>query len=555
MTKARRAWRPERRSAILPAATSMRQEHGRRIMLRSTVRAGAVTCRRTRASNALARSRSLSLRTMAVFLLISGCANSVPAPGNAVTSGSALPTPLAHEALPTISPAVLSVVGDGSPPDAPASAPDGQPDATTKAARTPIPDATPMPGYAVGPASNMRQSEVSASAAAAADAQQGSTTQDRGESSATSRTTTTSSTVPPGMAGTPESTETSGTSDQPSAAPPTPSGTPDRSALPTAPRVPPVADVNAVVHTLPGVAHTWQKWNNCGPSATMMALSAFGVTEDQLAIAAVLKPDREDTNVSPEEIARYIESRGLRADVRWGGTPALARAAVRAGMPLVAEQWIGVDGRGEMGHYRVVTGYDDASSEVVAMDSYYGPSQRYAAAAFAAMWQPFLGAYVLVYDPSQSDLARAVLGEDADPAANEARVAQQVRAFADAHPQDAWAHYALGESLARRGRHDEAVAAFERAIAIGLPFRAFWYQFGYAESLHALGRNEQLLAQADVTLAPMKGENLEEWQFWRGRALEGLGRREEAREAYQRALFFQPSFAPASQALQALGAP
>ena len=325
------------------------------------------------------------------------------------------------------------------------------------------------------------------------------------------------------------------------------------SAAATSPRVPLPAPPKALAYRIPEVAHTWQKWNNCGPSAVHMALSAYGIVIDQLEIAAVLKPDREDTNVSPEEIAEYARSHGLGAVVRLGGTPALTRAVLRAGMPLIAEQWIAVEDRGEMGHYRVLTGFDEAAGTLEAMDSYYGPRHRYAEADFAAMWRPFLGAYVLVYDPSQEALARAALGEDWDAGANLARILAQLEAEAAATPGDRWSQFALGEALARVGRHEEAAAAFDRAIAIGLPFRAFWYQFGYAESLFALGRHEQLLLHADTTLAPMRGENLEEWQYWRGRSLQALGRVAEAREAYERALFFQPGMEAARVALATMG--
>ena len=59
----------------------------------------------------------------------------------------------------------------------------------------------------------------------------------------------------------------------------------------------------------------------------------------------------------------------------------------------------------------------------------------------------------------------------------------------------------------------------------------------------------------DSTLASMKGENLEEWQYWRGQALLGLGRAEEARQAFERCLHFQPGFKAARVALQNLGSP
>ena len=304
---------------------------------------------------------------------------------------------------------------------------------------------------------------------------------------------------------------------------------------------------------IPGLAHTWQKWNNCGPSSIAMALSAYGLQVDQLAAASELKPDREDTNVSPEELAEYARRMGLRARAGVGGDLDLVRGLLRAGVPVLAEQWIGVEGRGEMGHYRVLSGYDDPARELIAQDSYYGANQRFDYDAFETMWRPFLGAYVIAWRPEQDAAVRTLLGEaeDSDVMWRRALAAQQ--AWVDREPGSAWAWFALGEALAQTGDHAGAVAAFDRARGIGLPFRAFWYQFGYYRSLFEIGDYARVVALADETLAPMKGENLEESHYWKGRALEGLGKHEDARASYRRALEFNPRFAPAAEALAAAG--
>lgn len=297
----------------------------------------------------------------------------------------------------------------------------------------------------------------------------------------------------------------------------------------------------------------WQKWNNCGPSAVLMALSAHGLLLDQLAIAADLKPDREDTNVSPQEIAGFVEAQGFDTFVGVGGRIEVVRRLIAAGIPVIAEQWIDVEGRGQMGHYRVVIGYDDGAGEVVVHDSYYGAQRRYGYDELAAMWRPFLGAYVAVAGPDQTELLAAVLGADRDQTAVLGGLQRDYEAQTQASPNDAWAWFGLGESRARNHDYEGAVQAFTTAIGIGLPTRAFWYQFGIYEALVGTNRFDAAIAQADATLATMNGENLEESDYWRGRALLGLGRTEEARASFARALEFNPHFEPARAALSQIG--
>jgi len=317
--------------------------------------------------------------------------------------------------------------------------------------------------------------------------------------------------------------------------------------------VAPPADGLPASFELTGLTHVYQKWNNCGPSTVLMALSPFGIHLDQMDVQAQIKPDREDTNVTPEELAAFARGQGLRARVRVNGDRDIVRALLRAGVPVIAEQWIHVEGRGEMGHYRVAVGYDDPASEFVAQDSYYGPGRRFSYDDFDRMWRPFAGAYVAVYRPEQEAAVAAAIGADWSDEAMRARALADHEARAAAAPADPWAWFALGEVRSQAGQAAGAVEAFDRAIAIGLPFRAFWYQFGYYRALVATGAYDRALAHADATIDTMKGENLEESHYWRGVALRHVGRDEEARESFERALAFNPLFAPAQGALA--GAP
>lgn len=297
---------------------------------------------------------------------------------------------------------------------------------------------------------------------------------------------------------------------------------------------------------LPGAVHVYQKWNNCAPSSAVMALSVFGFVRDQLAAAALLKPDGKDTNVSPAELAGYLRAQGLRARVVFGAEAATVRLLVAAGAPAIVEQWIAVEGRGEMGHYRVITGYQEGA--FLAQDSYYGPDRAIEEALFESEWRPFGRAMVVPYREDQEGAVTAALGPLADEGAM-VRAALARQEAEDASIGDGWAHFALAEARARAGDWNGAAEAGDRAMAAGLPFRALWYQFGYYRSLHETGRFQNLLDLCDRTLAPMKGEQLEESHYWRGMALRGLGREAEAVAAFQAALRFNPNFGEARTAL------
>jgi hypothetical protein len=87
-----------------------------------------------------------------------------------------------------------------------------------------------------------------------------------------------------------------------------PTGTPTPAHQPAAPSV-----------ELTGLAHAWQTWNNCGAATLAMVLSYSGSTLTQADVGATLRTDKEDKNVSPEELADFARSQGRRALVRVNG--------------------------------------------------------------------------------------------------------------------------------------------------------------------------------------------------------------------------------------------
>jgi tetratricopeptide (TPR) repeat protein len=97
--------------------------------------------------------------------------------------------------------------------------------------------------------------------------------------------------------------------------------------------------------------------------------------------------------------------------------------------------------------------------------------------------------------------------------------------------------------------YKSAAAAFDKARAIGLPWRMLWYQFGPYEAYMQTERYEDVIVLADITL---QSPYIEEAYYYKGLAQAALGQTKEAIENLQRAVDFNPNYLPASSALARL---
>jgi hypothetical protein len=301
------------------------------------------------------------------------------------------------------------------------------------------------------------------------------------------------------------------------------------------------------------VAHQWQTWNNCGPASMTMAVSVFGKTEDQTTAMNFMKTTPNDKNVRPDEMVNYARSLGLGADWRIGGDFTRLKQFLANGIPVVVEVSYAPDPDDWMGHYRLLVGYDDTAGRFIAYDSVIPPGrdvpQPYGK--FDDEWQIFNRTYIPVYPPEQSDLVNRILGRDRDDKQMFEHALALAQAEASARPDDGFSWFNMGTSLVALGRMEEAVAAYDHARTLKLPWRMLWYQFGPFEAYLAEGRLTDVLALADANLA--QSRDLEESHYFRGRALQAMGKTDSAQASYQAALRANGRFAPASEALKSLG--
>ena len=304
---------------------------------------------------------------------------------------------------------------------------------------------------------------------------------------------------------------------------------------------------------LRGLRHEYQTWNNCGPATISMALSYFGLQGGQAEAATHLKPDPNDKNVSPDELARYARDRGLRALVRVDGSDQILRSLLALGLPVVVETWFVPEPGDEMGHYRVLVGYSDADHSYVAEDSYNGSGVALDYSEFDRLWRVFNRTYVVVYPDELSGSVEAAVGGAMDDATMYAGAVERAQGelSAPGGSADGYAWFNLGGGLLGLGDSAGAVAAYDRARDLGLPWRMLWYQTGPFEAYAAEGRWADVTALAEANLR--NADNLEESIYWLGRALAAQGDAEGARGAWRRALELNPLYSPAADALGADG--
>lgn len=346
-------------------------------------------------------------------------------------------------------------------------------------------------------------------------------------------------------------TPTSQPTDQPTNTPtptimPTPSPTP----LPS----------SAVIK---GVTNIPQKFNNCGPANLSLTLAFYGHEVNQLDIAALLKPNYDDRNVSPQELAAYVNNETpLRAQVYSGGDLALLKRLIATGFPVIVEKGLlPSEWEGWMGHYLTVYGYDDATQEFMSMDTYLGPwdggAHTDSYETMAGYWRHFNYTFVLVYPMERETAVHTLLTPQyTDPVIMWQNAAQTAQTETNARPDDAFAWFNLGASLTQLGQltdqaefYENAAAAFDRARTIGLPRRMLWYQFQPYVAYLAVGRHEDVLALATATEVSEGGRNVEETFLYVGQAYLAAGNISQAKIAYNQAIKLNPNFAAARLAL------
>ncbi len=347
--------------------------------------------------------------------------------------------------------------------------------------------------------------------------------------------------------------------------PASPTGTSEPSATPA---ITPTPLPEAV--KLDGVKYEDQhaRFNYCGPSNLSMALTFWGWKGNRDVVARAIKPEIDDKNVMPYEMADFAETQaGLASVVRVGGDLELVKELVANGFPVILEKGTFLtDLAGDfswMGHYQLVTGYDQTKQILIVQDTYVGPDHEMPYEDILAGWRAFDYLYIVIYPPERETEVKAILGPRWDETSSERIAAQtasdEVYGLSGRDQFFAW--FNRGTSLMMLQDYAGAAQAYDQAFTVypsipeeERPWRMMWYQTGPYFAYFYSGRYYDVIDLATRTLDNMSKPVLEESFYWRGMAKAALGDTSGAIADYRASLKLHPDFEPSAYQLKLLGA-
>jgi len=313
--------------------------------------------------------------------------------------------------------------------------------------------------------------------------------------------------------------------------------------------------------------------NYCGPSSMAMLLSYWGWegTHDQAAL--VLKPNKVDKNVMPYEMADFFEQEmpGMDTLIRVGGDFETLKRLIANGYPVLIEKgpqfrdinyhitW--------MGHYQVLTGYNDQEGYFIAQDPYIEANYKQSYNELLGEWRSFNYLYIVAFPQEERNDVLNLLGADADEERNYRNALQ--KAQDEIYQVDGvdrfFALYNYGSNLVYLRDYEGAAKAYDQAFAVYddlpediavRPYRILWYQTGPYYAYYYTWRYVNVIKLATDNAIKMVRDDepaLEESFYWRGAAKIALGIRETGIEDFQTCLEYHPGFQPCVDALQEQG--
>ncbi len=305
---------------------------------------------------------------------------------------------------------------------------------------------------------------------------------------------------------------------------------------------------------LPNDYHIYQSFNNCGPASLSMALSHYDIQASQEELGQQLRPyqnpggDNDDKSVTLEEMGNQAREYNLIQYHRPDGDIEILTRLVAMDLPVITRTWLETDE--DIGHYRVVTGYDRQTQEIIQDDSYQGPNLRYSYAEFNELWSKFSYEYLVLVPPEKEQEVLKVLGDEADEAVAWKHAKEKAQTILAENPDDTTARFNLSVAEYHLGNYEESVAQYE-IVRDKLPFRTLWYQSEPILAYYELEEYETVFSITDQILSN-QNRAYSELYIIRGDSYRNLNNPDAARDEYEKAVYYNENLQTAKDRLKGL---
>jgi tetratricopeptide (TPR) repeat protein len=305
---------------------------------------------------------------------------------------------------------------------------------------------------------------------------------------------------------------------------------------------------------VPNSYHVFQTFNNCGPATLSMALNWWGVEASQAEVADIIRPyrnqagDNDDKNTFSNEFVETAQKYGLKAVTRVNGDIELLKRFTANGIPVVVKTQLKTGD--DIGHFRLVTGYNESEKVIIQDDSYQGRNKKYSYYDFLSLWQLFNYDYIVVYTPETEAKVKAILGEEWDEQVAWKNALERAEEEHSLDPDNLFPTFNISVASYRLGDYQKSVAAFEEVEA-RLSRRQLWYQIEPILAYQKLGQYDRVFEIIEKVFAT-QNRGFAELYLIRGEIYLEQGDRDKARAEFEQALFYNKNLKAAQMALDSL---
>ncbi|HRN96463.1 MAG TPA: C39 family peptidase [Candidatus Levybacteria bacterium] len=308
-------------------------------------------------------------------------------------------------------------------------------------------------------------------------------------------------------------------------------------------------------YVIPSASYVGQTFNNCGPATLSMVMSYFGTQVSQDELREQMRPFNnpaggvDDKSVFAAEFVEYAQKYGFESVARPNGDLQMLKKLIANDIPVVLRTWLHPNE--DIGHFRIVRGYDDARQVFIQDDSYEGRNLEYAYTTFDEMWKPFNYGYILVYPKDKADIVAAIVGENMDEKVAYTNAKTRAEANLGNNPNSAYDLFNLSTAYFHLDDMQKSVEYYERAQAAILPARMLWYQIEPLQAYGAVGDHERVFALTDWII---RNNNVafSEMYILRGKSYQAQGNIDAARAEFEKAVYYNKNLTTAKEALNIL---